>query len=65
MALRDGGRLFAEFYLLDEADRPEWVLGRPDTEAITTLLRDAGASRVDVTERSRRDRPIVRLVGVW
>jgi hypothetical protein len=65
MALRDGGRLLAEFYLLDEADRPEWVLARPDPDAVTTLLRDAGASRVDVTVKSRGDKPLVRLVGVW
>ncbi|MGB0101833.1 MAG: methyltransferase domain-containing protein [Nocardioides sp.] len=65
MALRGGGRLFAEFYVLDEADRPEWVLGRPDPEEITTLLRGAGATQVTTKMLKRGDRPFVRLVGVW
>ena len=50
MALREGGRLFAEFHVAAEdrsAARSGWS-GEPDAEALTTLLRDAGASRVDV-----------------
>ncbi|GAB2444597.1 hypothetical protein GCM10027062_25720 [Nocardioides hungaricus] len=65
MALRDGGRVYAEFFLSDAEDRPEWMLGRPDPEAVTTLLGDAGASRVDVTERTRGGRLLARVVGVW
>lgn len=65
MALRDGGRVLAEFFLLDEEDGPEWMLTRPDPEAVTTLLRDAGATRVDVIEKTRGNRPLARVVGVW
>lgn len=68
MALRDGGRLLAEFHRfddLDSDDRPEWVLSSPDAESITTLLRDAGATRVDVNEKKRGGRPVVQVVGVW
>lgn len=65
MALRDGGRLFTEFYGADGDDLPDWVAGRPEVEAFATLLRGAGASRVDVGERTRNGRPIVRVVGVW
>ena len=65
MALRDGGRLFAEFYQGDDPDGPEWLLGAPDVGAITTLLRDAGAKQVDVTEKERGGRSVARLVGVW
>jgi SAM-dependent methyltransferase len=69
MALRQGGHLFAEFYVRDDedssADGPEWMVGKPDVEAFTRLLRDAGASKVDVTTMRKRGRPTVRLVGVW
>lgn len=66
MALRDGGRLFAEFYRADEdVALPDWVLGRVDAEAFATLLRGAGASQVDVEDLQRKGRPIVRVVGVW
>jgi SAM-dependent methyltransferase len=69
MALRQGGHLFAEFYVRDDedssADGPEWMVGKPDVEAFTRLLRDAGASNVDVTTMRKRGRPTVRLVGVW
>ncbi len=65
MALRDGGRLFAEFYRADSDKVPDWVVGRADAEAFATLLRDAGATRVDVMDRKKNGRPIVRVVGVW
>jgi len=67
MALREGGRLIAEFHVpaQDRSPAPEWIVGTPDADAFTTLLRDAGASRVDVKVRPRRGRPIVRLVGEW
>ncbi len=65
MALRDGGQVHAEFFLVDGEDRPEWMLTRPDPAAVTTLLRDAGATQVDVTEKTRGGRPLARVVGVW
>ena len=65
MALRDGGKLLAEFYRVDGDQVPEWVVGQPEAEAFATLLRDAGASRVEVRDRMRHGRPIVRVVGVW
>jgi SAM-dependent methyltransferase len=68
MALREGGRLFAEFYVRDEessTEGPEWMVGNPDVDVFTRLLRDAGASRVDVTTMRKHGKPTVRLVGVW
>jgi SAM-dependent methyltransferase len=71
MALREGGRLLAEFHLPDDDDPPEndddlaWLVGRPDLDTFSTLLRDAGASRVQVRELRTNGRPTVRLVGVW
>jgi hypothetical protein len=68
MALRDGGRLLAEFHVRDEnlsTGYPEWMVGKADVEVFTRLLRDAGASRVDVTMVRKHGRPTVRLVGVW
>jgi hypothetical protein len=67
MALRDGGRLLAEFHLPaeDPSIDPEWLVGRPDVDVFTTLLRDAGAARVEVKTLMGPGRPTVRLVGVW
>ena len=65
MALREGGQLLAEFHLPSEGLDPEWMVGRPDADAFTTLLRGAGASRVDVRMLERDGRPTVRVVGVW
>jgi SAM-dependent methyltransferase len=72
MALREGGRVFAELQVADEGlpetespEDPEWLVGQPDAEAVTTLLRRAGATRVEVKRLGRRSRPTVRLVGEW
>ena len=65
MALRDGGRLLAEFYTATEDELPDWVLGTADADAFATLLRGAGASQVKVQQLQRKGRPIVRVVGVW
>lgn len=70
MALRDGGRLVADFHLAGEsaaagADTPDWVVGRADVETVTTLLEEAGATRVTVKRLARKSRPTVRLVGEW
>jgi hypothetical protein len=76
-----GGRLLADLYVVDRSpdedadegarevdpdqDGPEWMVGRPDPEALTTLLRKAGATRVTVKRLPDRDRPTVRVVGEW
>ena len=68
MALREGGSLLAEFHLPtgDEGrEDVEWMVGRPNRDSFTTLLRDAGASRVDVRELKRDGRPTVNVVGEW
>ncbi len=69
MALRDGGQLLAEFHPTPSGTpvrgRPEWMLGRADTDVLSALLRDAGARRVRVVERPGPGRPVVRVVGVW
>jgi cyclopropane fatty-acyl-phospholipid synthase-like methyltransferase len=72
MALRQGGRLLAEFHVSPDEEGgatapppPEWVVGRVDVEVVTSLLKDAGASRVMVKRLPRRARPTVRLVGEW
>jgi hypothetical protein len=65
MALRGGGRLLAEFHVPGDGDPLEWVIGPPRIDAVTMLLKSAGASRIDVTELARRERPTVRLVGEW
>jgi SAM-dependent methyltransferase len=73
MALREGGRLLADFHVTadDESTAstapppPEWAVGRVDVDAVTSLLRDAGASRIKVKRLPGRARPTVRLVGEW
>ncbi len=65
MSLREGGRLLAEFHLRDDRQPLPWMVGHPDVEAFTTLLRDAGASDVEVTHLERRGRRTVRLIGKW
>ena len=70
MALREGGMVLADLHVVtDDAaadvDGPEWLVGRPDAEAVTTLLRSAGASRIKTKRLPRRSRPTVRLVGEW
>ncbi|MFC6287526.1 class I SAM-dependent methyltransferase [Nocardioides sp. GCM10027113] len=70
MALRGGGRVLADFHVGDPdgtatVEPPEWMVGEVDVDAMTTLLRGAGASRVDVRELPKRNRPTVRLVGEW
>ena len=66
MALREGGRLLAEVHVpRDGQELPSWVVGDTDVDALTTLLRKAGATRVDVTALPERERPTVRLEGVW
>jgi len=78
MALRGGdGQLLADLHVVDRAgdgvdrevdldeDAPDWMVGRPDPEALTTLLRRAGATRVTVKRLPGRGRPTVRVVGEW
>ena len=70
MAMREGGRLLAEFHVAEAGDGidwedMDWMVGRPDLEGVTTLLRDAGASSVNVRFLPQQERPTVRLVGVW
>ncbi len=77
MALRGGGgRLLADLHVVDRSDddireadlaedAPDWMVGRPDPEALTTLLRKAGATRVTVKQLPNRQRPTVRVVGEW
>ncbi len=71
MALRDGGRVLADLYVVEgseeasPAEGPDWMLGRPDPEALTTLLRRYGATQVTLKRLPGRDRPTVRVVGVW
>jgi SAM-dependent methyltransferase len=65
MALRQGGRLLAEFHVPDDTSPPEWMVGEPDVDTFTTLLRDAGASRVTVEAMRSKGRPAVRLMGEW
>jgi SAM-dependent methyltransferase len=64
MALRQGGRLLADVHLPGEA-APDWMVGAVDPQGVATLLRDAGAVRVEVKDLPRRKRPTVRLVGEW
>jgi hypothetical protein len=42
-----------------------WLVGRPDVEELTRLLRQAGARQVQTRLLDRRGQPIVRLVGEW
>ncbi|MET0525119.1 MAG: methyltransferase domain-containing protein [Nocardioides sp.] len=67
MALREGGHLIAEFHVPtdDEDVDAEWTVGRPDLDRFTTLLRDAGATSIEVRKLRREGRPTVRLVGEW
>lgn len=65
MALREGGLLLAEFHPAGEHPRKDWMVGTPEVDRVTMLLRDAGASRIHVKQLPRRGRPTVRLVGEW
>jgi hypothetical protein len=75
MALRDGGRVLADLHVVEGAggageqaegaDAPDWMLGRPDPEVLTTLLRRYGATQVTLKRLPGRGRPTVRVVGVW
>jgi len=68
MALRSGGTLLADFHVRDEADESEpapWQVGGTDAEAMVTLLRSAGATRLRVRMLGKRNRPTVRVVGEW
>jgi hypothetical protein len=64
MALREGGSLFAEFHVPTDHRRRPWMVGRTDVDAMTTLLRRAGAARVEV-EHLKKRLPTVRVVGEW
>ena len=65
MALREGGQLLADLYLPGPGG-PAWMIGRPDTDALDALLRDAGAARVIVKHRRRSSgKAFVRVVAVW
>jgi hypothetical protein len=65
MALREGGQLLADVYVPGQGG-PTWMVGRPDVDAITALLRNAGAGRVIVKHRRRSSgRAFVRVVAVW
>ena len=65
MALRDGGRLVAEFYLPSSKSPKEWLVGRPDLESFQAHLRRAGATGIDMVEFNRNGRPAVRVLGEW
>lgn len=80
MALRQGGRLLADLHVADGGagqegredrpgdpgeDAPDWMVGRPDAEAMATLLRRYGATRVVTKRLPNRDRTTVRMVGEW
>lgn len=75
MAMRQGGRLFAELHVdeledqetgePDDWEPAEWMVGQVDLASVATLLRRAGASRIKVKRLPDRRRPTVRLVGEW
>jgi SAM-dependent methyltransferase len=68
MALRSGGRLLAEFHPAEPGagdERREWMVGRVDTDVFTRLLRDAGATAVQVRHGHRAGHRVVRVLGEW
>jgi hypothetical protein len=67
MALREGGRLFADFYVHGAVPdpAPPWLVGKPNADRFAEMLRDCGAKRVDVERSTERGAPVVQLVGVW
>ncbi len=78
MAFRGaGGRLLADLHISEldaegnapredtTSDAPDWMVGRPDPDALATLLRRSGATRVNIKRLPNRDRPTVRVVGEW
>jgi SAM-dependent methyltransferase len=66
MAMREGGWLFSQTFL-DEVgdDARRGTVGTFDPEAMTTLLREAGATRVTMLERTRGGRPVAIIRGAW
>jgi SAM-dependent methyltransferase len=67
MALREGGRLFAQFYVVDDesVEGPEWMVGKPNAEAFVEVLKRYGASRVELKTITAKGLPAVRVMGVW
>jgi SAM-dependent methyltransferase len=65
MALRAGGALVADFHVGGPSEDPAWSISAADPDQIGQWLTDGGAKSVSITERPRRKRPTVRLVGEW
>lgn len=66
MALRGGGRLYAEFNVVPHVHELAWALGPVDPERIARLVRQAGARVVELDEVPVKNGPaVMRLMGEW
>jgi hypothetical protein len=66
MALRSGGRLYADFHQPAQVGDLRWAVGPVDADRVAALVRRAGARTVEVDEVSARSGPpVMRLMGEW
>ncbi|MFC4784113.1 methyltransferase domain-containing protein [Nocardioides sp. MAHUQ-72] len=66
MALRGGGRLYADFHLGAQVRELPWAVGAVDPERVAALARRAGARVVEVDEVPvKKGPPVTRLMGEW
>ncbi|MCW2791713.1 MAG: class SAM-dependent methyltransferase [Nocardioides sp.] len=66
MALRGGGRLYADFHRPAQARDLTWAVGPVDADRLASLVRRAGAKTVEVDEVSvKSGPPVLRLMGEW
>ena len=66
MALRSGGRLYADFHLAAQVDTRSWVVGAVDPDRMVAMVRRAGAHTAAVEEVSvKKGPPVMRLMGEW
>lgn len=67
MALREGGRVHAEFHTAASARDVAWAAGVADPDKVTKLFRTVGATRVDIDQVTSdgRDHPVHRIVAEW
>jgi SAM-dependent methyltransferase len=66
MALRSGGRLYADFHVGPRVHDLKWAVGPVDAERLAAMVRRAGAREVELEEVPvKTGPPVMRLMGEW